>query len=79
MHFSNITLKILEQYNKFRAAGDPDADLKLAHLIEAAIAGRPRPLCPDSPAHVRSDGKVRSVELTVEEERALLFGDLENR
>ncbi len=52
MSFSKLTLEILDRLNQWRAAGDADADRKLAEAIEAAIGGRPLPTYSD----VSSDG-----------------------
>jgi len=68
MAFSKITLGILDLLKKLRAAGDPDADRKLAEAIEAAIAGQPIPAFSTEsslrPAETRSiSGRERTEEV----------------
>jgi hypothetical protein len=43
MSFSKVTLQIMARLQRWRAAGDPDADRKLAENIDAAIGNRPLP------------------------------------
>ena len=88
MNFSKTTLQILERFRKACAAGDPDADHKLAESIDAAIAGRPLPSGAESSVPVTSvhrltpdERKARAyrkvidgIPLDPDDENAIIFG-----
>jgi hypothetical protein len=55
MSFSKVTLQIMTRLQRWRAAGDPDADRKLAEHIEAALGNQPLPSYSDGKPTARAE------------------------
>jgi hypothetical protein len=68
MSFSKVTLQIMTRLQRWRAAGDPDADRKLAEHIEAALGNQPLPSYSDGKPTARAEAPMVLDRRTVIEE-----------